>query len=209
MGYPANLCVIYKKYNIIEFSVLLFFIFFFLYTGSLLFIFHPTGSFMSGFLQERFGRKRCMIFANIPSIFGWVMLYFADSIFLIYTSTVLMGLGIGFSEAPILSYVGEITEPRLRGSMTSLATASAFFGMSILFILNYFFEWRTVALLSMLCPIICICLLMMVICYEKIDLFIFCEYITFLSVFIFRFQNPLFGSSLKGNRKKLRRLYVG
>lgn len=134
-------------------------------TGSILFVFHPTGSFVSGFLQERFGRKRCMIFANIPSLFGWLVLYNADSLLLLYSSTVLMGLGIGFSEAPILSYVGEITEPRLRGSMASLASASTFFGVSILYILNYFFEWRTVALLSAICPVTCICLLMMVIQY--------------------------------------------
>ncbi|CAI6371052.1 unnamed protein product [Macrosiphum euphorbiae] len=43
--------------------------------GSILFIFHPTGSFLSGFLQERYGRKRCMILANVPSIFGWILLY--------------------------------------------------------------------------------------------------------------------------------------
>ncbi|CAI6374203.1 unnamed protein product [Macrosiphum euphorbiae] len=73
--------------------------------GSILFIFHPTGSFLSGFLQERYGRKRCMIFANVPSIFGWILLYYTHSTVSLYSFTVLMGLGIGFSEAPILSYV--------------------------------------------------------------------------------------------------------
>ncbi|CAI6375234.1 unnamed protein product [Macrosiphum euphorbiae] len=95
---------------------------------SILFIFHPTGSFLSGCLQERYGRKRCMILANVPSIFGWILLYYTHSTVSLYSSTVLMGLGIGFSEAPILSYIGEITEPRLRGSMALLACTSSMFG---------------------------------------------------------------------------------
>jgi len=119
---------------------------------------------MSGFLQEKFGRKRCMIFANIPSIFGWILLYFSKSAMTLYTSTVLMGLSIGFSEAPILSYVGEITEPRLRGSMSSLACATSMIGAFLTYIMGYIFEWRTVALLSTLCPITCICLVILVSC---------------------------------------------
>lgn len=133
-----------------------------MYTGSILFVFHPTGSFLSGFLQERFGRKRCMVVANFPSIFGWIMLYYTHSVTLLYASTVLMGLSIGFSEAPILSYVGEITEPRLRGTIASLATTATMIGMLLIYILGYFFEWRTVALLSTLCPITCICLVLLV-----------------------------------------------
>lgn len=128
------------------------------FIGSMLFIFHPTGSFLSGFLQERFGRKRCMIFANIPSIVGWILLYYTQSTVLLYMSSIFMGLSIGFSEAPILSYVGEITEPRLRGSMASLACSSGNFGTLFMFGLGFLFDWRTAALVSTCCPITCICL---------------------------------------------------
>jgi len=130
--------------------------------GSLLCIFHPAGSLLSGFLQERFGRKRCIIIANFPSILGWILLYHTHSVVSLYVSTILMGLSIGFSEAPIFSYVGEITEPRLRGSMASLTSTAPMFGVSFLFTLGYFFEWQTVALLSTLCPITSICLVMLV-----------------------------------------------
>ncbi|XP_060878897.1 facilitated trehalose transporter Tret1-like isoform X2 [Metopolophium dirhodum] len=129
---------------------------------SLLNIFHPVGSFVSGFLQERFGRKRCIIFANFPSIFGWILLYYTHSAVSLYASTILMGLSIGFSEAPILSYVGEITEPRLRGSMASLTSTAPMLGVSFLFTLAYFFEWQTVALLSTFCPITSICLVTLI-----------------------------------------------
>ena len=135
---------------------------FLLYAGSILFIFHPTGSFLSGFLQERYGRKRCMILANVPSIFGWILLYYTHSTVSLYSSTVLMGLGIGFSEDPILSFIGDITEPRLRGSMASLACTSSMLGGLLTYFLGYLFECWTVALLSTLCPITCICLVILV-----------------------------------------------
>lgn len=73
-----------------------------------------------------------------------------------------MGLSIGFSEAPILSYVGEITEPKLRGSMSALACTSSMFGGLLTFFLGYLFDWRKVALLSALCPVMCICLVALV-----------------------------------------------
>jgi len=130
-----------------------------------LFTFHPVGSLFSGFLQEKFGRKQCIIFANFPSILGWILLYYTHSVVSLYMSTVLMGLSIGFSEAPIFSYVGEITEPRLRGSMASLTSTAPMFGGSLLFTLGYLFEWQTVALLCTICPITSICLVMLVCFY--------------------------------------------
>lgn len=157
-------------------------------------VFHPTGSFLSGFLQERFGRKRCMIFANIPSIIGWLLLHSTNSVLYLYASTVMMGLSIGFSEAPIISYVGEIAEPRLRGSLTSMASAAAVLGSMLVFVLGYLFEWRMVALLSSLCPITCICVVSFVrhsILFMNLFVRVFILFFNLL--FSIRFRNLPFG----------------
>lgn len=130
--------------------------------GSLLFIIHPFGCFLSGVLQERFGKKRCMIFANVPSIAGWSLLYFAHSSFFLCASALLMGFSIGVGAGAVHAYVGEITEPRLRGTMASILNTAALFGSLLGFILGSLFDWRTVALLSALCPVICILLIILV-----------------------------------------------
>lgn len=130
--------------------------------GSILFIIHPFGCLLSGVLQGRFGKKYCMIFANIPSIIGWTLLYLAHSSLFLYASTLLMGFSIGIGAGAVHAYVGEITEPRLRGAMASLTNTAALFGMLVSFTLSSFFDWRTVALLSTLCPIICILLIIFV-----------------------------------------------
>lgn len=56
---------------------------------------------MSGIILEPLGRKRSMMLVNIPHIIGWLMFFFATSLEQMYFSAVLLGLGVGFMEAPI------------------------------------------------------------------------------------------------------------
>lgn len=72
------------------------------------FIGQPIGSALSGWLTEPIGRKRAMILVNIPHIIAWTMLYHAQTPAQMYAAVVLIGLGTGLMEAPILTYVGEI-----------------------------------------------------------------------------------------------------
>lgn len=92
----------------------------FSFSASITFITQPIGSLVSGFLQDMFGRKRCMLVVNIPQVVGWLVLYTATSVRSLYLAVVIMGLSVGFMEAPVLSYIGEITEPRLRGVLRYL-----------------------------------------------------------------------------------------
>jgi MFS family permease len=79
----------------------------------------PVGSILSGIVLERLGRKKSMILVNFPHVIGWFIFYFASSVPLLYLSAVIMGLGVGFMEAPIITYVGEISQPELRGILTA------------------------------------------------------------------------------------------
>lgn len=72
------------------------------------YICQPIGSVLSGIILEPLGRKRSMILVNIPHIIGWLMLHFAGSLEEMYIAAILLGLGVGFMEAPIVTYVGEI-----------------------------------------------------------------------------------------------------
>lgn len=76
--------------------------------ASIAFICQPLGSVMSGVVLEQLGRKRTMMLVNIPHIVAWIMLYNATSLKMMFTADILLGLGVGFMEAPVLTYVGEI-----------------------------------------------------------------------------------------------------
>lgn len=76
--------------------------------ASIAFICQPLGSVFSGWISEPLGRKRAMFFVNIPHAIAWIMMYNATTIGEVFAANVLLGLGVGLSEAPIITYVGEI-----------------------------------------------------------------------------------------------------
>lgn len=52
------------------------------------------------------GRKRSMILVNIPFIAGWFLLYIGNDIFKIYSGFILLGVGLGVMETPVVLYIG-------------------------------------------------------------------------------------------------------
>lgn len=49
-----------------------------------------------------------MLFINVPLLIAWLMLYFADTLDVIFIAFALLGTGVGLMEAPIFTYIGEI-----------------------------------------------------------------------------------------------------
>lgn len=57
---------------------------------------------------DSLGRKRPMIFVNIPFAIGWFMLYRATAFWQVCFAFVMFGLAIGFMQSSVANYVGEI-----------------------------------------------------------------------------------------------------
>jgi len=103
-----------------------------------------------------------MIIANLPSFIGWILLYLSHSSTVLCLSNSMVGFGIGFSSIAKYSYTGEITEPRLRGRLASLTGISIMIGVSLIFVLESLFHWRSIALASVCFLIIRTCLISLV-----------------------------------------------
>lgn len=116
----------------------------------------PIGCIVAGFLQNFIGRKWGMILMNIPEFISWILLYFAKSVNMLYLSAIMMGVSAGFMEAPGLAYIGEITEPRIRGQMTSFANINVSVGLLVEFFLGSIVSWRTAVAISAIFPVISI-----------------------------------------------------
>lgn len=76
--------------------------------GSISFICQPIGSVLSGWLAGPLGRKRALFIVNFPHIIAWILLYYSKTLTQIYVASILLGLGTGLTEAPIITYIGEI-----------------------------------------------------------------------------------------------------
>ncbi|XP_052835549.1 facilitated trehalose transporter Tret1 isoform X2 [Drosophila gunungcola] len=119
----------------------------------------PLGCLFSGLLTQPLGKRRAMQFVNLPILAAWLMFHFATRTEHLYAALCLAGLGGGLMEAPVLTYVAEITEPKYRGILSALGTTCVITGVFIQFILGSLMDWRSVAAVSSAFPVITIMML--------------------------------------------------
>lgn len=53
-----------------------------------------------------------------------------------------------------LTYVGEISEPSIRGVLTACSAISATLGLFLVYLMNTFMPWRSVGLICLIVPLI-------------------------------------------------------
>ncbi|XP_041784269.1 facilitated trehalose transporter Tret1-2 homolog isoform X2 [Anopheles merus] len=127
----------------------------------------PIGSFASGPIMDRWGRRPAILLAIVPLFGGWVLLATASSHFLLLLGRVVAGISVGLTAAPAqvrkASPIGlfpkktyrfsppkqillaEIAEPRLRGLLIGAPFVSYSLGILLVYALGSQFHWREVA----------------------------------------------------------------
>jgi len=60
----------------------------------------PFGSFVSGFMMDKWGRRRVLQICVLPLILGWVIIAVAHSHAVILAGRVIAGVAVGLSAAP-------------------------------------------------------------------------------------------------------------
>ncbi|XP_034488898.1 facilitated trehalose transporter Tret1 isoform X2 [Drosophila innubila] len=119
----------------------------------------PLGCLFSGLLTQPLGKRRAMQFVNLPILAAWLMFHFSTRTEHLYAALCLAGLGGGLMEAPVLTYVAEITEPKYRGILSALGTTCVITGVFVQFILGSLMDWRSVAAVSAAFPVLTIVML--------------------------------------------------
>ncbi|KAL1375486.1 hypothetical protein pipiens_004665 [Culex pipiens pipiens] len=122
----------------------------------------PLGCVFSGMLTQPIGRRRAMQIVNIPILIAWLLFHFASDVHFLYCGLALAGFSGGLSEAPVLTYVAEVTTPKLRGMLAATGSTCVIIGILIQFLMGSFLRWRTVALVSASLPVISFLLLFLV-----------------------------------------------
>lgn len=91
----------------------------------------PLGCIFSGMFTQPIGKRRAMQFVNIPIICAWLLFHFSTNIYHLYGGLCLAGLSGGLMEAPVLTYVAEVTEPRFRGMLSATGSTCVILGVFI------------------------------------------------------------------------------
>lgn len=97
----------------------------------------------------RYGRKKAHIFAIVPGIIGWVLVFFSTNIYTLILGRIFNGFS--GASAVILGAVviGEYSSPANRGIFLNLKTAAVCLGNMVVHIMGNYLKWNQIALLGL------------------------------------------------------------
>ncbi|XP_015115507.1 facilitated trehalose transporter Tret1 isoform X2 [Diachasma alloeum] len=115
----------------------------------------PLGCVVSGPLSQYLGRRKTMLISNIPFVASWVILHYSTNAPMLFIALSLTGLTGGLTEAPVLTYVAEVTQPHLRGMLSATSTMSVILGIFTQLLTGSLTDWRTACLINLIYPVVC------------------------------------------------------
>ncbi|XP_072949127.1 facilitated trehalose transporter Tret1-like isoform X2 [Epargyreus clarus] len=120
----------------------------------------PLGSMISGPVMEAIGRKRTLQASTLPLVLGWILIGSATHHALILLGRIVCGFAVGIMAAPSQVYLGEISEPRLRGLLIGTPFVAYSLGVLYVYALGVALQWRSVAHMCIVLPVLafaCLC----------------------------------------------------
>ncbi|XP_055389966.1 facilitated trehalose transporter Tret1-2 homolog [Condylostylus longicornis] len=114
----------------------------------------PIGSFTSGPLSDRFGRKTILLFNTIPLLCGWISMAMAQSHIMLLGGRLLAGFAVGVAGPPAQILLAEIADQNIRGAIIGAPFVSYSIGILLIYTLGLFLNWRTAAWYATILPIL-------------------------------------------------------
>lgn len=105
---------------------------------------------MFGYLMNRFGRKKACFIATAPNILNYLLLIFANNVYMVYVARLIGGFCStgGFIVAPV--YINETCQTRWRGFLGGLMGAFIKVGIIVSYIIGAYMSYFMLNLISML-----------------------------------------------------------
>ncbi|XP_026761515.1 facilitated trehalose transporter Tret1-like [Galleria mellonella] len=130
--------------------------------GGIPYLTQPLGALISGPLVDYFGRKKANFLANFPHLIAWILMYYSWNLPSLFIANALLGVGSGVMEAPINSYVGEVTEPSIRGALCTFTQMFTSVGTLCMYFLGKVVTWRQAAVIAIAPPVASMLLILLV-----------------------------------------------
>lgn len=130
--------------------------------GSLVAIGAICGSFVAGYLGEKFGRKRTLLSSAVPFLIGWTLVATASHIAQLYAARFIFGIAAAIPFTILPMYCGEIAETSVRGSLGSFLQLFITIGFLYVYAIGPFVSYMVLWILcAMLVVIFFVCFMMM------------------------------------------------
>lgn len=121
--------------------------------GTLLPAFFELGRFSSaipaGISSDFVGRKPIIYLCGVQHLLAWLIKIFTSSKHLLYTARFLSGVATGTGNAVLFIYAGEVSPPRIRGTVLSVLYTCYYLGILVQFVLGAYLDYRLVCVVSL------------------------------------------------------------
>lgn len=108
---------------------------------------------MFGGLAMQHGRKRILAIMSIPFSLSWVLTVFAKSVDTMFLTAFFGGFCCAIISMVTQVYISEISSPDIRGFLSAIQKMSGHLGILISFTLGAYLDWRQLAMLVAVAPI--------------------------------------------------------
>jgi MFS transporter, SP family, solute carrier family 2 (facilitated glucose transporter), member 8 len=115
-----------------------------------------VGCLIAGWLVEHRGRRVSLIFTSLPFFVGWFLIYETQTIWLLCGGRLLTGIGSGMVLVAAPLYVAEVSSKDYRGMLGSGIQLSVTLGIFMVYALGLVLDWRNLALVAAVVPIVAI-----------------------------------------------------
>ena len=101
-----------------------------------------------GYMMERWGRKSTLLYLNIIPLTSWLLILFTRSTYMIFFARFLSGLWLGIVYTVVPIYLGEIAEPRIRGSLSTFFAIMTYVGVLFEYVVGPYVSYNVLAAAS-------------------------------------------------------------
>ena len=112
------------------------------------------GPFLGAWLASKYGRKFCLLFSSLFYITGWFIVIFANDVRALYTSRIVLGIGVGMSYTTNPMYVSEVADTNIRGALGTLIAVNVFTGSLLACSVGPWVSYTVLGIVLLMVPII-------------------------------------------------------
>lgn len=110
------------------------------------------GGLACGAAMDRFGRRTTMVLINLPAMLGWLLITYAGSFGMILAGRIFTGFATGCTTVVGPTYVGEVCEARIRGTMGAGFQFQVTLGILLSYVIGMYAHWNYLAMASAFFP---------------------------------------------------------
>ncbi|XP_050294867.1 facilitated trehalose transporter Tret1-like [Anthonomus grandis grandis] len=115
------------------------------------------GAILSNFLADKLGRKKIILLCALPLFISWATLAMANCFYVMFLARFLGGMGGGLSFSTVPMYLGEISEPQIRGFLSSLCPIFVVTGILLINLFGIYLPINECALWASSIPLLMFC----------------------------------------------------